>query len=117
PSAPVVPDPVGCLPLTGPLQVIVPVSPLVVRVPELGDVVSPGEATTSNSKVHGVPDAPLAWPAGSAPASRNATPINKKLRLPIGPPLISVVCVCGFTYWCSCEQHRWGWSRPAHGRL
>src|SRR5438067_9818317 len=41
--------------------------------------------TPSYSKVHGVPPAPLAWPAGIAPTASNAAPINKKLRLPIGP--------------------------------
>src|SRR2546423_5799038 len=53
----------------------------------------PGEMTASYSKVHGVPPAPLAWPAGIAPTASNAAPINKKLRLPMGPVSFPVL-VC-----------------------
>jgi hypothetical protein len=65
------------LPLTGPLQVIVPLSPFVFTVPELGELESPGETTASYSKVHGVPPAPLAGPAGISPTDSTAAPINK----------------------------------------
>jgi hypothetical protein len=59
---------------------MVPVSPLVVFVPELGDVVSPGVAVTSASKVHGVPLAALAGAVGVAGVVRRSRVIASSIR-------------------------------------
>jgi hypothetical protein len=54
---------------------------LLVKVPELGDIVSPGETAISNSKLQGVPPAAWACPPGTTVDSRNVIPTSTTVRV------------------------------------